>query len=84
MGKLRVVVGFDPRIVCLFVAEQQMGLRPVVLERGGDVESRSKAVAFFWQTGELDTETDVQFGEGGAGTFSDGEFDNSYQRHTLS
>jgi len=43
------------------------------VERGGDVESRKAAVETFWNTGKLDTENNVQFGEGGAGTFSDGK-----------
>ena len=44
-----------------------------VLERGGDVDSRKEAVDKFWQTGQLDVDNNVQFGEGGAGTFSDGK-----------
>ncbi len=51
----------------------EMGLQPIVLERGGDVDSRKQAVDTFWQTGKLDVESNVQFGEGGAGTFSDGK-----------
>ena len=51
----------------------QMGLKPIVLERGGDVDSRKEAVDKFWQTGQLDVDNNVQFGEGGAGTFSDGK-----------
>ena len=50
-----------------------MGLKPIVLERGGDVDSRKEAVDKFWQTGQLDVDNNVQFGEGGAGTFSDGK-----------
>lgn len=51
----------------------EAGAKPVVLERGGDVDSRCKAVEQFRTTGKLDTECNVQFGEGGAGTFSDGK-----------
>lgn len=51
----------------------EAGLRPVVLERGRDVDRRAQDVEHFWNTGELDTESNVQFGEGGAGTFSDGK-----------
>ena len=51
----------------------EMGLNPIVLERGGDVESRKTAIETFWNTGKLDVENNVQFGEGGAGTFSDGK-----------
>ena len=51
----------------------EAGLRPIVLERGAAVHERQKAVQKFWATGELAPETNVQFGEGGAGTFSDGK-----------
>lgn len=73
MEKRPVVVGFGPAGLFASLLLAQMGLCPIVLERGGDVDSRSKAVSHFWQTGELDTENNVQFGEGGAGTFSDGK-----------
>lgn len=68
-----VVVGFGPcgMFCALYLARQ--GYRPVVLERGADVETRTKLVDTFWQGGELDENTNVQFGEGGAGTFSDGK-----------
>ena len=49
------------------------GYKPIVIERGLDVENRKKTVEKFWNTGELDTECNVSFGEGGAGTFSDGK-----------
>ena len=51
----------------------QAGARPVVIERGGDVVRRSEAVEKFWEKGVLNTESNVQFGEGGAGAFSDGK-----------
>ena len=51
----------------------QSGARPVVIERGGDVVRRSEAVEKFWEKGVLNTESNVQFGEGGAGAFSDGK-----------
>lgn len=68
-----VVVGSGPAgLFCaLFLAEQ--GYRPLLLERGGDVAERVKATARFRLTRELDEETNIQFGAGGAGTFSDGK-----------
>lgn len=68
-----VVVGFGPAGMFAGLLLAEMGLRPIVLERGGDVDSRKKAVENFWNTGRLDVENNVQFGEGGAGTFSDGK-----------
>ncbi len=72
-AKRPVVVGFGPAGMFAGLLLAEMGLRPIVLERGGDVESRKAAVETFWNTGRLDTENNVQFGEGGAGTFSDGK-----------
>lgn len=68
-----IIVGTGPAgIFCALVLAQN-GYRPIVVERGGPVEERSQRVEHYWKTGELDTETNVQFGEGGAGTFSDGK-----------
>ncbi len=68
-----VVVGFGPAgmFAALYLAEA--GLRPVVIERGGDIDERMQAVRAFEEGGPLDITTNVQFGEGGAGTFSDGK-----------
>lgn len=71
--KRPVIVGFGPAGMFAALILAEMGLRPIVLERGGDVESRREAVERFWETGMLDPENNVQFGEGGAGTFSDGK-----------
>ncbi len=68
-----VVVGFGPAgmFAALFLAEE--GQCPIVIERGDDVYQRAIIVERFLQTGVLDTESNIQFGAGGAGTFSDGK-----------
>jgi uncharacterized FAD-dependent dehydrogenase len=68
-----LIVGAGPAGLFAALILSEAGFCPLVLERGGDVDSRSAAVDRFWQTGELDEESNVQFGEGGAGTFSDGK-----------
>lgn len=68
-----VVIGTGPAgLFCGYMLALH-GYRPVLLERGKDADSRLKEVRHFWETGELNTECNVQFGEGGAGTFSDGK-----------
>ena len=68
-----VIVGFGPAgMICAYKLAEA-GMKPVVIERGLDVESRIEKVENFWKSGELDLNTNVQFGEGGAGTFSDGK-----------
>ncbi len=71
--KRPVVVGFGPAGMFAALILAQAGARPLVLERGEDATSRHEKVQKFWQTGKLDTASNVQFGEGGAGTFSDGK-----------
>jgi len=68
-----IVVGFGPCGILSALLLAQMGLRPIVLERGSNVRRRTKDTWGFWRKGQLNTESNVQFGEGGAGTFSDGK-----------
>jgi len=68
-----VVVGFGPCGIFAALVLAQMGLRPIVLERGKRVRERTRDTWDFWRRGELHPESNVQFGEGGAGTFSDGK-----------
>lgn len=68
-----VVIGTGPCGLFAGLTLAQMGFRPIILERGRPVRQRTKDTFGFWHTGRLDPESNVQFGEGGAGTFSDGK-----------
>ncbi|MCR5626981.1 MAG: FAD-dependent oxidoreductase [Lachnospiraceae bacterium] len=68
-----VVIGFGPAGMFAAYLLALNGLRPLVLERGCEVSKRKEKIETFWNTGELDENSNVQFGEGGAGTFSDGK-----------
>ena len=72
-----IVVGFGPSGMFCALALAIMGLNPIILEQGKNVDERKKDVAKFWETGVLDENSNVQFGEGGAGTFSDGKLNSN-------
>ncbi|MDR1463355.1 MAG: hypothetical protein LBI68_09525, partial [Azoarcus sp.] len=79
-----VIVGFGPCGIFAALVLAQMGFRPLVLERGKTVRERAKDTWRLWRGHELDPESNVQFGEGGAGTFSDGKLHSQIkdpQRH---
>ena len=68
-----VIVGSGPAgLFCAYFLSEN-GYKPIVIERGEEIEKRVKTVQEFWKTGKLNLESNVQFGEGGAGTFSDGK-----------
>ncbi|MEJ2447749.1 MAG: hypothetical protein P8Y37_07385 [Anaerolineales bacterium] len=68
-----IVVGSGPAGIFASLVLAETGLEPLILERGEPVETRTKHVRQFWSESILNTESNVQFGEGGAGTFSDGK-----------
>jgi uncharacterized FAD-dependent dehydrogenase len=75
-----VVVGFGPAGMFVGLALAEKGYRPVIYDRGDAVADRIERVEYLWQAGELDPESNMQFGEGGAGTFSDGKLTTGKQR----
>ena len=86
-GASPVVVGFGPAGMFAALVLAQSGAKPIVVERGKDVDARTADVDRFWLSGKLDESSNVQFGEGGAGTFSDGKLNtgtkDSRQRKVL-
>lgn len=68
-----VIIGMGPAGLLAALTLAQHGFKPLVLERGRDVDRRTDDVAQFWREGRFDAISNVQFGEGGAGTFSDGK-----------
>ena len=80
-----VIIGFGPAGMFAALTLCEYGYRPIVFERGGDVDERVKRVESFFEGGDLDSASNVQFGAGGAGTFSDGKLtcrlgDNAAER----
>lgn len=68
-----IIVGMGPAGMFAGLLMAEKGYRPIIIERGEKVEERTESVKLFWKEGKLNTESNVQFGEGGAGTFSDGK-----------
>tara|TARA_B110000285_G_scaffold41423_1_gene45534 strand:+ start:2064 stop:3665 length:1602 start_codon:yes stop_codon:yes gene_type:complete len=84
-----IVIGFGPCGLLIGLVLAQMGYKPIIIERGAAVRQRTKDTFGFWRKKTLNTESNVQFGEGGAGTFSDGKLysqvkdPNHYSRKVL-
>ncbi len=72
-----VIIGFGPAGMFAGLVLAMAGLQPLILERGEDAQTRSQKVQDFFNTGTLDVRSNVQFGEGGAGTFSDGKLNTN-------
>ena len=72
-GKRPVIIGFGPAGIFCALVLCMAGVKPIVFERGKSIDERVRDVEHFFRTGELNTQSNIQFGEGGAGTFSDGK-----------
>ena len=87
VDKRPLVVGFGPCGMFCALVLAKAGLRPIIIERGDDVDKRTEKVNRYWTESVLDSNTNVQFGEGGAGTFSDGKLltriSDKYCRYVL-
>ena len=68
-----IVIGFGPCGMFAALVLAEMGYKPIIIERGKEIYERARDVAEFWNNGKLNTNSNVQFGEGGAGAFSDGK-----------
>ncbi|MFV0479652.1 MAG: NAD(P)/FAD-dependent oxidoreductase [Anaerorhabdus sp.] len=79
-----IVIGFGPSGMFAALTLAEAGCRPIILERGACVEQRTLDVQQFWDSGFLNPESNVQFGEGGAGTFSDGKLTTRIKDHRVS
>ncbi len=72
-----VIIGFGPAGMMAGLVLARAGLRPIIIEQGKDVKRREQDIKEFWENGKLCTSSNVQFGEGGAGTFSDGKLNTN-------
>ena len=79
-----IIVGFGPAGIFCALILARSGLKPIILERGEDVDSRIKTVERFFSDGILNENSNVQFGEGGAGTFSDGKLNTGIKNDRIS
>lgn len=77
LDKRPVVIGFGPAGIFCALILAQAGQRPIVIEQGQDVDKRTKCIENLWSNAILNPRSNVQFGEGGAGTFSDGKLNTS-------
>lgn len=68
-----IIIGMGPAGIFAGLLMAQKGYKPIIIERGEKVEERTNTINRFWETGKLNINSNVQFGEGGAGTFSDGK-----------
>lgn len=75
-GATPIIVGMGPAGLFAGLILAQSGANPIIIERGRDVDKRTEDVNHFWKAGVLNTASNVQFGEGGAGTFSDGKLNS--------
>ncbi len=85
-GVRPVIIGSGPAGLLAGIVLAEAGLKPIIIEQGKDVDSRKKDIEKFWETGELNPTSNVQFGAGGAGTFSDGKLTtgvNNDRKHKL-
>ncbi len=79
-----IVVGFGPSGIFAALTLCRAGLKPIIIERGKSVDDRVEDVAHFFSGGELNPESNIQFGEGGAGTFSDGKLNTGIKDARIS
>lgn len=78
-----MVVGFGPAGIFAGLTLAQMGYNPIIIERGTDVDTRTQDVESFWKGGPLKEESNVQYGEGGAGAFSDGKLTTGISNYRI-